>query len=130
MQSTWDAARDHLRLDYAHGGLAEVEITGGGAPAAAAADRRHRHRRGLLARVHAAGPALVQGGYLVRTAAVQRPTLALTGDTASAGPLTVWAPSGVSHVTWNGQPVATTAGRRRLAARRRCPARPRSACPR
>ena len=36
--------------------------------------------------------------------------LALTGDTSTAGPLTVWAPAGVRSVTWNGQPVAVTAG--------------------
>src|ERR1035438_4352146 len=56
----------------------------------------------------AAGDVLVQGGYLVRTAATRGSTLALTGDTSAAGGLTVWAPSAVRSVTWNGQPVSVT----------------------
>jgi beta-galactosidase GanA len=51
--------------------------------------------------------ALVEGSYLVRSAASRAGTLALTGDTSKPGPLTVWAPAGVDQVTWNGQPVAT-----------------------
>jgi beta-galactosidase len=31
VSTTWDATRGDLRLDYAHGALARVEITGGGA---------------------------------------------------------------------------------------------------
>ena len=32
VQSSWDASRGDLRLDYTHHGLAEVQITEGGAP--------------------------------------------------------------------------------------------------
>ncbi len=40
----------------------------------------------------AAGPVLVSGPALVRTAAVRGAVLELTGDTAAATPLEVWAP--------------------------------------
>ncbi|MGH3397052.1 MAG: beta galactosidase jelly roll domain-containing protein, partial [Streptosporangiaceae bacterium] len=110
VQSTWDSARNQLRLNYTMGGLAEVEVTGGGAPPMLVLLADTATAEDFWPETTPAGSVLVQGGYLVRTAAVRGSTLALTGDAASAGPLTVWAPSAVSRVTWNGQPVATTAG--------------------
>jgi beta-galactosidase GanA len=115
VQTTWDSSRDQLRLDYTLGGLAEVEVTGGGAPPMLVLLADTSTAEDFWPETTSAGSALVEGGYLVRTAAVHGSTLALTGDTSTAGPLTVWAPSGVSQVTWDGQPVATTGG---LAARR------------
>jgi beta-galactosidase GanA len=116
VQSTWDASRGDLRLDYTHHGLAEVQITEGGAPplrlliaSTDVAEELWPETAGS-AETTAAGDVLVQGGYLVRTAAVRGGTLALTGDTGQAGPLTVWAPPGVHSVTWNGRPVAVAAG--------------------
>jgi beta-galactosidase GanA len=105
-QSTWDPATGDLRLDYVHTGLTEVSVTGGGRPPLLL----------LLATTDVAeqfwpsSSALVEGGYLVRTTTVHGATLALTGDTSKASPLTVWAPPGVTRVTWNGQPLRTTAG--------------------
>ncbi len=110
VQSTWDSARNQIRLNYTMGGLAEVEVTGGGAPPMLVLLADTATAEDFWPETTTAGSALVQGGYLVRTAAVRGSTLALTGDTTSAGPLTVWAPSAVSRVTWNGQPVATTTG--------------------
>ena len=106
--SAWDAASDQLRLDYTHSGLAEVEVTGGGRPPLLLLIADTATAEDFWPESSAAGAALIEGGYLVRTAASRAGTLALTGDTTKAGPLTVWAPAGVHQVTWNGQPVATT----------------------
>jgi beta-galactosidase GanA len=108
VQTTWDAASDQLRLDYTLGGLAEVQVTGGGRPPLLLLLADTNTAEGFWPEATWAGPALVEGGYLVRTASVRGGTLALTGDTSQPGPLTVWAPVGVTSVTWNGQPVATT----------------------
>ena len=107
--TTWDAASGQLRLDYVLGGLAEIAVTGGGRPPLLLLTADTSTAEDFWPESTGAGQALVEGGYLVRTAAVRGGTLALTGDTSNAGPLTVWAPSGVTRVTWNGQPVATKA---------------------
>lgn len=54
-------------------------------------------------------PVLVQGPYLVRSAAItSNGTLALTGDVDnSTQPITILAPS-VASVTWNGEPITIT----------------------
>jgi beta-galactosidase GanA len=108
--TTWDAASDQLRLDYTLGGLAEVVVTGGGRPPLLLLLADTNTAESFWPESTSPGPALVEGGYLVRTAAVYGGTLALTGDTSQPGPLTVWAPAGVTSVTWNGQPVATSTG--------------------
>jgi beta-galactosidase GanA len=105
--STYNAATGDLRLNYAHNGIAQVRITGGGRTplllvlaGQSAADTLWRHDT-------AAGPVVARGPALVRTASVSGNTVALTGDTAAAGTLEVWAPSSVTAVTWNGTPVTT-----------------------
>ena len=116
VQSSWDASRGDLRLDYTHHGLAEVRISGGGAPplrlliASTDVAEELWPESTESSGTTAAGDVLVQGGYLVRTATVRGSDLALTGDTSQSGPLTVWAPPGVRSVSWNGRPVAVTAG--------------------
>jgi len=110
VQTTWDSARNQLRLNYSMGGLAEVQVTGGGAPPMLVLLADTAAAEDFWPETTSAGSALVQGGYLVRSAVVHGGTLALTGDTTSAGPLTVWAPSAVTQVTWNARPVATTRG--------------------
>jgi beta-galactosidase GanA len=107
--STWDASRGDLRLDYTHQGLAEVEVTGGGNPPLLLITTTNVAEQ-FWPQSTAAGPVLVQGGYLVRTATTHGPTLALTGDTSAAGGLTVWAPPAVRSVTWNGRTVSVTPG--------------------
>jgi beta-galactosidase GanA len=109
--TTWDPSRDNLRLDYVHGGLAEVRIAGGGVPPLLLLIADTNTAEDFWPVTTAAGPVLVEGGYLVRTAAVRGDTLELTGDTSEAGPLTVWAPAGVRSVTWDGTPVQVTTAR-------------------
>ena len=103
VQSTWDASSGDLRLDYVHNGLAEVDITGGGTTPLRLLIASTDVAQEFWPETTAAGQALVEGGYLVRTAASHRSTLELTGDTSQAGSITVWAPQGISSVTWNGQ---------------------------
>jgi beta-galactosidase GanA len=108
--TSWDAGRGDLRLDYTHSGLTEVQITGGGAPPLLLLIATTDVAQQFWPQSTAAGPVLVRGGYLVRTAASHGAVLALTGDTSQSGPLTVWAPPGIKAVTWNGQPVHVTGG--------------------
>ncbi len=108
VQSSWDSSRGDLRLDYTHSGLAEVQITGGGRPPLLLLLADKNTAEEFWPESTSAGPALVEGGYLVRTADSHTRTLALTGDTSSSGPIAVWAPSGIANLTWNGQRVNTT----------------------
>jgi beta-galactosidase GanA len=120
--STWDATTGDLRLDYTHSGLTELRISGGGRRPLtllladdATADTFWRQDT-------AAGPVLVRGPELVRTAGVAGPVLNLVGDTSTGNGLEVWAPRGVRTVTWNDMPVParqTAAGS--LAARHTLP---------
>ena len=110
VQSTWDASRGDLRLDYTHQGLAEVQVTGGGNPPLLLLITTTDGAEGFWPEPTAAGNVLVQGGYLVRTAATRGSTLALTGDTSAAGGLTVWAPPAVRSVTWDDRTVSVTRG--------------------
>jgi beta-galactosidase GanA len=108
--NSWDPSRNDLRLDYVHSGLTEVRITGGGRPALLLLLADTNTAEGFWPEQTSAGPVLVEGGYLVRTAAVTGDTLQLTGDTSKAGNLTVWGGTGVRSVDWNGTPVAVTKG--------------------
>src|SRR5579875_2570231 len=105
----WDPTRGDLRLDYyGHNVVTEVQISGGGRPPLLLLLTPSTLAEQFWPESTAAGSALVQGGYLVRTASTSGSTIALTGDASTAGPIRVWAPTGITNVTWNGSPVATT----------------------
>jgi beta-galactosidase GanA len=110
VRTTWDASRGDLRLDYVHDGLTRVEISGGGTSPLLLLLTDTSTAEGFWPVTTAAGAALVEGGYLVRTATSHGSTLALTGDTSTPGPLVVWAPATIRSVTWNGRAVAVTSG--------------------
>jgi len=106
--SSWDASTGDLLLDYPHQGVTRIQV-------APAGDRPllllavDDTTAGTFWRLDtAAGPVLVSGPALVRTAAVRGAVLDLTGDTAAATPLEVWAPRPVAAVFWNGRPVPVT----------------------
>jgi beta-galactosidase GanA len=105
----WDKASRTLRLNYRHDGLARVAITpaNGGELLLVLADNDAAMRFWRLDT--ADGPLLLRGPHLARTATASASQLALTGDTDAATDLEVFAPRGTQAVTWNGQPVATTA---------------------
>jgi beta-galactosidase GanA len=110
VQDTWDASRGDLRLNYRHGGLAEVQITGGGRLPLLLLIAEKNLAEDFWPESTSAGPALVQGAYLVRTASASDGRLNLTGDTSSSGPITAWAPSSITSMSWNGQRVRTSRG--------------------
>ncbi|HEY1515257.1 MAG TPA: beta-galactosidase [Solirubrobacteraceae bacterium] len=109
--SRWDASRGDLRLDYVHNGLARVQITGGGRPSLLLLLAQKTVAEEFWPESTSAGPVLVRGTYLIRSAVATGSRLALTGDTSRPATLTVWAPPQISAVTWDGRPVATTAHR-------------------
>jgi beta-galactosidase GanA len=106
VQSTWDADRHDLRLNYAHHGLAEVLVTpSGGTPLLLllASDEAAAQ---FWRQDTAAGPVLVRGPHLVRTASYASGALALTGDTTQPTQMSVFA-AAVSAAAWNGKRIAT-----------------------
>ncbi|CAM5682672.1 beta-galactosidase [Streptomyces canus] len=99
--TTWDAARGDLRLNYTHKGLARVLVNGMELLIADTAETAHWWRQDT-----AAGPVLVRGPSLVRTAEQADGTLKLTGDATKATKIEVIADA--KEVTWNGREVAVT----------------------
>ncbi|HEY3957924.1 MAG TPA: beta-galactosidase [Streptosporangiaceae bacterium] len=110
VHSTWDASRGTLRLDYVHRGLAEAVISGGGRPPLLLLLADTNTAEQFWPEQTPAGPVLIEGGYLMRTARTHGPVLALTGDSSASGPLAVWAPPGIHTVTWNGRLAAARRG--------------------
>ncbi|GAA1883676.1 beta-galactosidase [Lapillicoccus jejuensis] len=115
--STWDAATGDLRLNYRHGGLARVTVSGGGAARPVLLLLADKPTAETFWRQDtAAGPVLVRGTHLLRTATTLGTTLALTGDNGDDNGIEVFASAASgSSVTWNGARVqtrATTSGSR------------------
>ncbi len=106
VRSTFDAAKGDLRLDYTHGTLARVQVSGGGRPPLTLLIGDESE----AARFWKSGDVLVRGPALVRKAVAAGGTLALTGDTKDATPLELWAGKRVRTVTWNGARVASAPG--------------------
>ncbi len=106
--STWDPARGDLRLNHTHRGQARLLISGGGRPALELIIGDDAEAAKWWRQDTSSGPVLVRGPALVRFARVQGGVLALTGDTAAAGPLEAIAPAGLGMVTWNGALVTTS----------------------
>ncbi|MER7564787.1 beta-galactosidase [Streptomyces sp. NPDC097941] len=99
--TAWDAARGDLRLNYTHKGLARVLVNGMELLIADTAETAHWWRQDT-----AAGPVLVRGPSLVRTAEQAGRTLKLTGDSTKAAKIEVIADA--KKITWNGSKVAVT----------------------
>jgi len=116
-QLSWDAKSGDLRLNYAHTGLIEVLISGGGrAPLLLLlADEKTGWE---FWRLQAGSQAvLVRSPALVRTAAINGKTLQLTGDTTQTSSLRAWVPDGISGLSFNGQTVTAAAQDQSLVAR-------------
>jgi beta-galactosidase GanA len=106
--SSFDAATGDLRLNYVHGALARVRITGGGRAPLLLLLAGEGVAQTFWRQDTAAGAVLERGTALVRTAKVRGASLALTGDTEQDSELEVWAPQNIRSVTWNGASVAST----------------------
>ncbi|MFJ6676941.1 beta-galactosidase [Actinosynnema sp. NPDC091369] len=108
VRSSYD--RGDLRLDYTHTGLARVLISGGGRKPVLLMLGTDETAAGFWRQDTAAGPVLVRGPSLVRSAEVRGDRLVLRADTDRAGEVEVFAP--VRHLSVGGRPVAVrrTAG--------------------
>jgi beta-galactosidase GanA len=118
--SSYDPATGDLKLTYTHHGLIRVRIN---ALTLLIADENTAN---TFWRVDSeAGPVLVRGPELVRTAHAAGPLLALTGDTTAPADLEVWGPRQALLVTWNGSLVpARPTTSRSLTALRQLPGPP------
>ena len=105
--TVYTASTGHLRINATLSGIVRVLINfGDGAAALLLLLADDAASATLWRQATAAGPVLVRGPALVRTAQSSGSILGLTGDTTAASDLEVWAPAGVTSVTWNGAPVA------------------------
>ena len=103
--TTWDAATGDLRLNYRHDGLARVQISGGGMRPLLLLLADKPTAETFWRQDTAAGPVLVRGTHLVRTATAHRDTVALTGDNGDNRAIEVF--TSARKVTWNGKSVRT-----------------------
>jgi beta-galactosidase GanA len=106
--TTWDPDTGDLRLNYQHSGLIRVSITGGGSHPLLLLLADKATAETFWRQDTEAGPVLVRGTHLLRTATslAGGGTLALTGDNGDDPSIEVF--TAAQHVTWNGAAVATT----------------------
>ena len=107
--TNWDARRGDLRLDYQHSGLIRVTVTPSGQRPLLLLIADKATAETFWRQDTAAGPVLVRGTHLLRTAVSTAGgrQLALTGDNGTDRTFEVF--SAASQVTWNGRPVRMTA---------------------
>jgi beta-galactosidase GanA len=103
--TTWDPAAGDLRLNYQHHGLIRVQISGGGRPPLLLLLAEKKIAETFWRQDTSAGPVLVRGTHLLRTATASGSTVALTGDNAKNNRIEVF--TAAKHVSWNGSRVQT-----------------------
>ena len=105
-EHAFDAAKGDLRLAYRHDRLIRLRITGGGRPPLLLLIGEEDVASEFWQHDLAGGAVLVRGPHLLRTAALERGRLALTGDTVGPASAEIWGPAGIRSTTWNGKPLA------------------------
>lgn len=120
-QVAWDAQAGDLRLNYRHSGLTELLISGGGRAPLLLLLADEKTGREFWRLQAGAQAVLVHSPALVRTAVLEGKTLKLSGDTTAPSTLRAWVPEGITGLSFNDQPVATTAQDFSLAARTALP---------
>ncbi|WP_253195355.1 beta-galactosidase [Streptomyces sp. JHA26] len=115
-EAAWAYDKDqlHVTAPLGAGGLTRVRVRGAGSDRTLLllfADDAVSLR--LWPYETPSGKGLVYGPALLRDAALDGDTVRLTGDTVDAHGLEVWAPRGITGVTWNGRPVPTSVSRAR-----------------
>ncbi len=105
--STYDAASGDLRLNYQHDGLARVTVTEPGQRPLLLLLADKDTAKTFWRQDTAAGPVLVRGTHLLRTAtsSPDGTQVDLTGDNAGDNDIEVI--TAARKVTWNGRPVQT-----------------------
>lgn len=100
----WENGRD-LRLNYVHGGMTRVLVTGGRRPLLLliADEQATEH---LWRQETATGPVLLIGSDLLRGATTRGDTLALTGEAGDDRAIEILA-APATRVSWNGHSLAT-----------------------
>jgi beta-galactosidase GanA len=112
--SSWDQTTGDLLLSYTHSGVTQVRVDPGGTGRPLLLVLIDDIAAATFWRLDtSAGPVLVSGPALVRSATLHRASrngavLELTGDTTAAAPLEVWGPGYTTGLLWNGRPVATS----------------------
>lgn len=109
---TYDRGRLNVVVPLGVGGLSRVLLKGGDSEVPMVllfADDATALR--LWPYETPAGSLLVYGPALLRSAELRGSTVHLTGDVVIETGVEVWAPRGITSVTWNGRPVPTYLGR-------------------
>jgi beta-galactosidase GanA len=115
VRSSYHAGTGDLRLDYTHAGLARVLVTGGGRPPLLLLLGTSATAASFWRLDTAAGPVLVRGTSLARSARVAGDTVMLHADTAAAGDVEVFGPASARRlVVGSGQLAATHGGQVRV----------------
>ncbi|MFD5449256.1 beta-galactosidase [Streptomyces sp. NPDC127100] len=108
----YDKEQLHVTVPLGADGLARVRVRSGGSDRTLLllfADDATSLR--LWPYETPSGKGLVYGPALLRDASLDGSTVRLTGDMVDAYGLEVWAPRGITDVTWNGRAVATSVSR-------------------
>ncbi|MFJ9147948.1 beta-galactosidase [Streptomyces sp. NPDC102270] len=105
--TTWDPATGDLRLNYTHKGLIRISVSGGGQRPLLLLVGDKVTAKTFWRQDTAAGPVLVRGTHLLRTATSLNGgrTVALSGDNADDQNIEVF--TSAARVTWNGRKVDT-----------------------
>jgi beta-galactosidase GanA len=102
--AAYDAAHGALRLDYVHAGLSRIRVTGGGRQPLLLLIATDEAAAAFWRLDTAAGPLLVRGGSLVRSAEIAHGAISLRADTDQPGEIEVFASA--SRLIVNGDAVA------------------------
>ncbi|HEV2779952.1 MAG TPA: beta-galactosidase [Actinophytocola sp.] len=105
VRSSFDPATGDLRLDYVHSGLARVLVTGGGRRPALLLLGTDAAAAQFWKLDTNAGPVLVRGGSLARSARVVGDTVRLRVDTAADGDLEVFGPASARRLVLGVEPL-------------------------
>ncbi|KAJ3009530.1 hypothetical protein HKX48_007882 [Thoreauomyces humboldtii] len=102
--SVWNGTTGDLRLNYVHDDVAVVQVSGAGRPLTTILIADNTVSATLWRTESEGGPIIVRGPSLVRTAAWDNGSgaLSLTGDTSVATYIEVWSDFTVRALAWNG----------------------------
>ncbi|TFI57650.1 beta-galactosidase [Sphingomonas parva] len=103
-EHAFDPASGDLRLNYRHDGLIRLRVSGGGRPPLMLLIGEEDVAARFWRQDTAGGAILARGPALLRTAALSRGQLSLTGDTREAADLEIWGPR-VGRVQLNGRTI-------------------------